>query len=148
MNLGIDGKTWRKYKKTKKEFRQLIEKSRVPVILTLRNALYERARGAKHVVEKAYIRPAPTGGEAVFREKIITHDPPNVAAIHLLLKNIDKGNWADDPVMQEIARAKSGMDAAASMQEAERLSEEQLQEYIDRTAKADEFLKGEVPRHD
>lgn len=146
-NIGIDGKTWRKYKKEKPELAELVKKSRIPAILTLRNALFDKATGqSKRVTKKTYRRTDASGNVVEFMEKTEVQDSPNVAAIHLLLKNLDKGNWSNDPVMQEIARAKSGIDAEATAQEAVRIADEQMQEFLDRHMEATERLKKDLPQ--
>lgn len=144
-NVGVDGKTWRKYKEEKPEFAELIRRARVPVIIELRNALYRRAIGGKRTVVKTSRKRNADGTESTYMEKFETDDPPNVAAIHLMLKNLDKDNWSNDPVAQEIARSKSGLDAAAAAQEAQQLTEEQLQLYIERAEAAEDFLRKETP---
>lgn len=145
-NIGVDGKTWRKYKKERPEFEDLIRRARVPVIINLRNALYQRAIGGKRTVTRTYRKREADGTESSFIAKTETDEPPNVAAIHLMLKNLDKGNWSNDPVAQEIAVAKSGVGSAEAAQEAQRITEEQLQAYIERTEAAEDYLKNETPK--
>lgn len=130
LNLGISKETWYKLKRQHAELVELIDRARIPVILELTNKLYERACGTKRVVKKTYARTDPDGNTTTYLEKVETDEPPNVAAIHLLLKNWNKENWSNDPVHTEIARRNAGIEEDAAQQEMERLTEEDMQEIL------------------
>ena len=147
LNLGISKETWYKLKRQHAELVELIDRARIPVILELTNKLYERACGTKQVVKKTYARTDPDGNTTTYLEKVETDEPPNVAAIHLLLKNWNKNNWSNDPVHTEIARHNAGMDVEADQQEQERITEQELAEFMEMQKQAMRELM-EEQKHD
>lgn len=97
--LGVGKTSWYSYKKKYQEFNDLIFNSKCIFINNLKNKLYERANGFQYN-EKEIIKEDG-------KEKIKIHEKtalPDVAAINLLLKNIDRKNWSNDPQMLEIKK--------------------------------------------
>ena len=102
--LGISYASFNNYKRDYIELRELCEKPRVPVVLELRSALVKRALGMKVKKVKKYTKTDENGNEVEYTEAIIDELPPDVAAINLALKNLDRQNWANDPQALEIKK--------------------------------------------
>lgn len=147
LNLGIGKDNFYKCKREHPELAELIEKARIEPVRVLTNKLYERACGMKRTVKRSYVRTDPDGQQYSFVEKTETEDLPNVAAIHLLLKNWNKNNWSNDPVHTEIARHNAGMDVEADQQEQERITEQELAEFMEMQKQAMRELM-EEQKHD
>lgn len=103
--LGISYASFNNYKRDFPELRELCEKPRVPVVLELRSALIKRALGMKVKKVKKYTKTDEDGNEVEYTEAIMDELPPDVAAINLALKNLDRQNWANDPQALEIKKA-------------------------------------------
>lgn len=99
--IGISPSTWINYKKQYEEFNELIREARVILIKDLRNLLIQRAKGFKYEDIKQI---EDENGNIIKRERIIKSALPDVASINLLLKNIDKENWSNDPQMMDIKK--------------------------------------------
>lgn len=102
-NLGISVNTLNVYKKQYPQLKESLKKAREVIITELENALIKRAIGFNYQETKVSIREID-GKQVKFTEKITKYQPPDVAALFILLKNKDKGNWADNPMKMELDR--------------------------------------------
>lgn len=102
-NLGVTRSTWYKHKAEQEELKEAIKRGCMPVIIKVRSALYKSALGFTYTERKVYKKKEPTGDgnfkEVGYEEISEKYAPPNVASCNLLLKNLDKENWANDPQM-------------------------------------------------
>lgn len=101
-NLGISYSTFNKYKAEKKEFSDLLLISAKPLVTELKGALVRKALGFKYIEKKKYTK-TDKNGEILseYVEEVEKYQSPDVAAIHLLLKNLDRNqdgssNWSND----------------------------------------------------
>ena len=102
-NLGISKSTLEDYKNTHADFMDAIKKGREPFIAEIENALAKRARGFEYEETKTYIK-FEDGKEVKYQERTKKYYPPDVAACSILLKNKDRGNWADNPMKIDLER--------------------------------------------
>lgn len=102
--LGVSYSAFNKYKREHAELRELCDKPRVPVILELRSALVKRALGFSYEEKKQYITEDEEGGKKKHTEITTKQALPDVAAINLALKNLDRDNWANDPQALDLKR--------------------------------------------
>ena len=98
-NLGVKRATWYKHKAEQEELREAIKKGCMPVIVKVRSALYKSAIGFTYTEKRVYSKPGKDGNEQEVVEIAEKYSPPNVASCNLLLKNLDRDNWANDPQM-------------------------------------------------
>lgn len=97
-NLGVGHSTWYAAKAKYPEFQEAIREGVLPVVIKVRSALYKSAVGFTYTERRVYQRPDKETGEAQEVVEISEkYSPPNVASCNLLLKNLDKDNWANDP---------------------------------------------------
>ena len=95
--LGISKTTFRKYLDEKNEFADAYKKGQAMLVIDLRGELARIAR--KHTIEtkKQYIKQdLETGHKTQYTEILTKEVDGDVAAINLLLKNLDE-NWSNDP---------------------------------------------------
>jgi len=78
------------------EFSEIFKTSKELFIADLKGELAKLAQKHKLETVKAYTR-TEDGKSVTYKEKIIKEVDADVAAIHLLLKNLDRDNWANDP---------------------------------------------------
>lgn len=102
-NLGISKSTCEEYKKRYPDFQAAIKKGKEPFIAEVENALAKRALGFEYEETKTYIR-IEGDNEVKYQEKTRKYYPPDVAACSILLKNKDRGNWADNPMKIDLER--------------------------------------------
>ena len=104
-NLGIAYSTFNKYKAEKKEFAELLEYGRAKPIEDLKNALFNRAIGAK-TTEKTIINEySDKDGHKTKTTVIEKEYPPDTNANTFLLMNWDKkSGWSKDPQSIDIKR--------------------------------------------
>ena len=94
----ISQSSFYEYKKKYPEFSEAIKKGKIELILDLRGELARIAK--KHTLEtkKQYIKhDLETGNKTQYTEITTREVDGDVAALNLLLKNLDKDNWANDP---------------------------------------------------
>lgn len=100
-NLGIGRTTFYKYKKSEPELQETIKAGVIPVVVAVRSALLKSALGYTYTERKVYTKNEPGSdgkNKPVSYEEITEkYSGPNVASCNLLLKNLDKDNWANDP---------------------------------------------------
>lgn len=103
--LDISKATYFEYVKKHPEFADAVKKGTLEFVLDLRGELASVAR--KHTLEtkKQYIRQDMETGHRTQYTEITTKDvDPDIAAINLLLKNLDRENWSNDPAYVELRR--------------------------------------------
>ena len=88
--LGISVSTFEKYKQEHEELRDALRKGKIYLADELKDALRKKAKGFNYTETKTIDR-----GGVITTEKFERYSPPDVGAIHLLLKNIDD-NWRND----------------------------------------------------
>lgn len=100
-NLGIGKTTWYKYKAEKPELQEAIKTGSIPLVIKVRSALVNSALGYTYTEKKTYIKQEPDGTGKIkpvsYEEITERYAQPNVASCNLLLKNLDRDNWANDP---------------------------------------------------
>lgn len=95
--LGVSKTTFHKYLNDKEEFADAYKKGKAELVMDLRGELARIA--FKHTLEtkKQYIKQDIETGHKTQYTEITTKDVDgDIAAINLLLKNLDK-NWSNDP---------------------------------------------------
>ena len=96
--LDISKTSWHEYEKKYPAFADAIKKGVAEFCLDLRGELAKLA--TKHTLEtkKQYIRQdMETGHKTQYTEITTKEVDADIAAINLLLKNLDKENWSNDP---------------------------------------------------
>lgn len=102
-NLGIGKTTFEEYKKLHPDFKAALKKGKEVFITEVENALAKRALGYDHEETKTYIK-FEDGKEVRYQERSVKHYPPDVGACAILLKNKDRGNWADNPMKIDLEK--------------------------------------------
>lgn len=102
-NLGISKTTMEEYKKQYPDFKNALKRGKEPFIAEVENALAKRALGFDYTETKTYIK-IEDGREVQYQERTTKYYPPDVAACSILLKNKDRGNWADNPMKIDLER--------------------------------------------
>lgn len=95
--LGVSRSVFYAAKAKYKEFSDVLKNSRENFVADLRGELARLA--FKHSLEtvKVYSKTDESGQTVTYKEKTSKEVDGDIAAIHLLLKNLDKDNWADNP---------------------------------------------------
>lgn len=101
--LNISKSTFFKYLKEKEEFSNAYKKGTFEFCMDLRGELARIA--FKHTLEtkKVYVTEDDDGGKKKHTEITTKEVDGDIAAINLLLKNLDK-EWANDPQMLDLKR--------------------------------------------
>lgn len=111
--LGISVPTLETYKKKYPEFLEAIHQAREAVVSDVFSALLKRAKGYEYEEIKVYTRKEDGENgikDVTYTEKVKKHEPPNVAACSLILKNIDKNfQWSDNPAMLQIKKEEQAL---------------------------------------
>ena len=104
--LGIVPQTFCKYKTLNSELKEALKDGRTALVENLYNTLFKKAAGFEYTEKKIIKEKNPdTGQLEVVREEInIKQALPDVAALHLLLKNYDREKWTDNPAMLELKK--------------------------------------------
>lgn len=102
-NLGICRSSLCEYKRQHPELLEAIRKGREAIVAEIENSLIRRALGFSYEETKVSIRVIG-GKEVKFTEKTTKYQVPDVAACFILLKNKDRGNWADNPMKMELEK--------------------------------------------
>lgn len=95
--LRIGKSTWYKYLAENREFSENLKSGVKDFVMELRGELARQA--VKHTLEtkKSYVKKdLETGHSTQYTEITSKEVDGNVAAAHLLLKNLDRENWKDD----------------------------------------------------
>lgn len=99
--LGISYSAFRKYKTMHPELEDALVIGKRELVAELKSILIDKARGYTYD-ETETITEA---GKPVKTKTVTKTALPDTASINLLLKNLDKENWANDPQMIEIRKA-------------------------------------------
>ena len=103
--LGIAPQTFCKYKTAKKELKEALKNARTTLVDNLYNTLFKKAQGFQYTETKTVEERDQNGNLTITRKETYTRTAlPDVAAIHLLLKNYDRENWTDNPAMLELKK--------------------------------------------
>ena len=103
--LGVSRACWCKYKAERKELKEAIKKGRELLIRDFYSTLIRKAQGFQYTEKKTVKERDASGNLVVTREEEYTRTAlPDVAALHLLLKNYDMENWAENPQALELKR--------------------------------------------
>ena len=103
--LGISTTSWFDYEKRFPEFADAIKKGQTEFCLDLRGELAKLATRHSLETKKQYIKQdTETGHKTQYTEITTREVDADIAAINLLLKNLDRGNWANDPANLELRK--------------------------------------------
>ena len=103
--LNIGRSTWHEYEREHPEFRDAIKKGTTEFCLDLRGELARLAKRHTLETKKQYIKQdAETGHKTQYTEITTKEVDADIAAINLLLKNLDRDNWSNDPAHVELRR--------------------------------------------
>ena len=103
--LNISKTSWHEYVKRHPEFADAVKKGTQEFCLDLRGELAKLAK--KHTLEtkKQYIKTdIETGNKTQYTEITTKEIDADIAAINLLLKNLDRDNWSNDPQNLELRK--------------------------------------------
>lgn len=92
--LGVSVAAFEKYKTEHEELREALKKGREVLVTELHDALRRKALGFTFTETKKIIRNVE-GVRTQVIEEYERYSPPDVGAIHLLLKNFD-ADWVND----------------------------------------------------
>lgn len=92
--LGVSSSAWAEYKNKYPELREALRKGRQDLILELKATLKKKAKGFYYTETKKYTKDEG-GKKTKYTEQTEKYAPPDVGAIHLLLKNLDP-EWKND----------------------------------------------------
>lgn len=92
--LGVSVGAFENYKAAHEELREALKKGKEALVTELHDSLRKKALGFTYTEKKTMIRAV---GDKKIRviEEYEKYSPPDVGAIHLLLKNLDE-NWTND----------------------------------------------------
>ena len=93
--LGVSYSCWCDYKNKYSELSESIKKGRESLVVELKSTLIKKAKGFQYSEKKI----TKLDGKIVQEVEYIRSSLPDVAALNLLLKNLDKDNWSNDPQM-------------------------------------------------
>lgn len=114
--LDVSSTTFCKYLKEKPEFADAYKKGKIELVMDLRGELSRIA--FKHTLEtkKQFIKRDLVTGHEILHTQIFTKEVDgDIAAINLLLKNLDE-NWSNDP--QNLALRKQELELRKAIAEA------------------------------
>lgn len=107
--IGISVASWEKYKTQYPELQEAIDRGREELIQDLRASLKKKAKGFHYKETKKTIRNVD-GAKTQVVEEYERYSPPDVGAIHLLLKNLDETWRNDDKTTIDLKREKLELD--------------------------------------
>lgn len=108
--LGVSHQSWINYKDKYSELFEAVKRGRMNLILDLKSSLYKRAMGFHEEESEGRREKGADGKDKLVVTKVVRkYYPPDVAAINLALKNLDRGNdidraWSNDPEMADLRR--------------------------------------------
>lgn len=103
--LNISTTSFHEYVKKYAEFADAIKKGKTELVMDLRGELARISFKHNLETKKQYIRQdLETGHKTQYTEITTKEVDGDVAAINLLLKNLDKENWSNDPVNADLRR--------------------------------------------
>lgn len=98
--MGVGYTAWKRYKKEFPTFSTTLKKGKLKLVAELKSTLIRRAKGYRYEDRKII----KEDGEIIREEISVKTVLPDVASISMLLKNLDKENWCDNPKMYELKR--------------------------------------------
>lgn len=98
--LGVGYSNWIKYKKEFQELQEAIKKGNQDLVSELKSVLKKKARGFQYEERKIIKEHGIVMREEIYVKQAL----PDVASINLLLKNLDKDEWSNDPQMLELKK--------------------------------------------
>lgn len=101
--LGISARSFENYKREHEELREALRGGKEILIEELKTTLKRKALGFSYTERKTIIRDE-NGRKVKVIEEYEKYAQPDTGAIHLLLKNLDKDGWSNDPQMLELRR--------------------------------------------
>lgn len=114
--LGVAKTTFHKYLNEKPEFADAYKKGKVELVMDLRGELARIAFTHTLETKKQYIKQdLETGNKTQYTEIVTKEIDGDIAAINLLLKNLDD-NWSNDP--QNLALRKQELELRKAIAEA------------------------------
>lgn len=115
--LGIGRSSWFEYEKKYPEFSDAVKKGTTEFCLDLRGELAKLAKAHTLETKKQYIKQdIETGKKTQYTEITTREVDADIAAINLLLKNLDRDNWSNDP--QNLALRKQELELRRQIAEA------------------------------
>lgn len=102
-NLGISKTTLEDYKKNYPNLSNALKKGKEVLIVELENALIKKALGYEYEQSKKYIKDED-GTKTTYTEVTKHHQPPDTAAVFILLKNKAPDKYADNPQLLDLKR--------------------------------------------
>lgn len=103
--LGVSLAAFANYKNDYPELREALQKGTEELVICLKESLKKKAKGFRYTEKKKTIRTID-GKETKVIEEYDRYSPPDVGAIHLLLKNLDDTWRNDDKESMELKREK------------------------------------------
>lgn len=103
--LGIAKSTFISYVKKYPELSNSYKKGTTEFVMDLRGELAKLAK--KHTLETVKVykkKDEETGNVTEYQEKTVKEVDADIAAINLLLKNLDRENWSNDPQNLELRK--------------------------------------------
>ena len=98
--LGVADSSFRSYKHKYPALVDALKRGRRQLVMELKSTLIQKARGFTYTEKKQVYE----NGELV-REEVYTKSAlPDTGSIHLLLKNLDPENWAENPQALELKK--------------------------------------------
>ena len=112
-SLGVGYTAWKEYKKTYPAINDHLKKGRQKLVFDLQSSLIKRAKGFNYEERKTIKEDGKTVREEIYTKASL----PDVAAIHLLLKNLSE-NWRqDDKATLDLKREKLELEKQKAEQE-------------------------------
>lgn len=107
--LGVSVGSFENYKKEHEELRDALAKGKQVLVQQLHDSLRKKALGFTYTEKKTMIRAV---GDKKIRvvEEYEKYSPPDVGAIHLLLKNLDPTWTNDDQTTIDLKREKLALE--------------------------------------
>lgn len=103
--LGVGVSTFMKYKNDHIELQDAYKKGTTEFVFELKGELAYLA--TRHTVKTTKVykkKDEITGNETSYQEQTVKEVDPDIAAINLLLKNLDRENWSNDPANLELRK--------------------------------------------
>ena len=103
--LNIGRSPWHEYERKHPEFRDAIKNGTTEFCLDLRGELAKLAK--RHTLEtkqQSIRQDTQTGHKTQYTEIITKEVDADIAAINLLLKNLDREHWSNDPQNLELRK--------------------------------------------
>ena len=98
--LGVAYSSFRSYKKKYPALVDSLKSGRRELVFELKSMLIQKARGYTYQEKKEVFE----NGEKVREEVYTKAAQPDTGSIHLLLKNLDPENWAENPQALELKK--------------------------------------------